>query len=104
MSQPPDSPQAPEPPEQPYRPPGPWQSPPAPEYGAPMQYPGYAQYPQQYAQQPPRPGLFERLGVLALRRPEPRQGISLAGAGAVLVLAGILWWAGGYFVEGLRGG
>ena len=42
--------------------------------------------------------------MLALRRPEPRQGISLAAAGAVLVLAGILWWAGGYFVEGLRGG
>jgi hypothetical protein len=117
MSQPPDSPQAPEPSEQPYLPPGPRQSGPEPHDGAPMQYPGYTQYPPQHPPQhppqyppqfahqpPPRPGLFERLGVLALRRPEPRQGISLAGAGAVLVLAGILWWAGGYFVEGLGGG
>ncbi len=97
MSQPPDPPYQP-PPDPPYQPPVPWQSP-APQYSAPIQHPGYQQY-----SPPRRPGLFERLGVLAQRRPEPRQGISLAGAGAVLVLAGILWWAGGYFVEGLRGG
>lgn len=53
---------------------------------------------------PGRPAvpLGERLGPRLLSRPQPRLGISLAAAGAALVLTGVLVWSIGYLVDGLR--
>ncbi|MFN2561738.1 MAG: hypothetical protein ABR571_10645 [Jatrophihabitans sp.] len=42
----------------------------------------------------------DRLGARLERRPEPRFGISLAGAGAALVLIGLLIWTVGYLADG----
>jgi hypothetical protein len=110
-----------------YPPPGAWGPPPGPAgarpspRGAHQQDPyapgGYAQDP--YAQggyphtgyaptgyapapQPaPGPPLGERLGARTLRRPEPRFGISLGAAGAILALAGVFIWSLGYLIAGL---
>lgn len=48
----------------------------------------------------PRSGLLDRLGPRALRRPEPRFGVSLAAAGVALAILGILIWAFGYVGDG----
>jgi hypothetical protein len=52
---------------------------------------------------PAAPGLnlTARLGARLVRRPEPRFTISLAAAGALLAIVGILVWSGGYFAAGL---
>lgn len=53
---------------------------------------------------PPRgPGLAARLGERAVRRPVPRLGVSLAGAGIALAVVGVLVWGGDY-LTGPHGG
>lgn len=69
--------------------------------------PGYPQpgYPQQGYPQPARPvglGLTQRLGARLQRRPEARFSISIAAAGAALVLFGGLVWSFGYYLDGLH--
>lgn len=59
------------------------------------QYPTYPQQPLPPVP-PPRPSLAQRIGARALRRPQPRQGVSLAGVGVGLVIIGVLVWAGDY--------
>jgi hypothetical protein len=39
-------------------------------------------------------GLFERLGSRTARRAEPRLGIALAGVGMVMIIVGVVVWAG----------
>lgn len=87
----------------------------------PTQYqpPQYAPQPYQQPQYPPgnyppaaysqgaypAPGgasLAGRLGARFERRPEPRFGSSLAGAGAALILIGLLIWTVGYLADGFR--
>jgi hypothetical protein len=46
-----------------------------------------------------RPGLLERLGPRAQRRPEPRLGITLAGAGAALAVVGAIALGGDRLVD-----
>jgi hypothetical protein len=53
-----------------------------------------------YENQPPAPpvaptplSLFSRLGARVVRRPEPRLGVSLAGAGIALAVLGVLVWS-----------
>lgn len=94
---------------------------PQPGYGQPGGYPqpgygqpggvwpgGYSQGNYPPAQQPPgssRSGglrVAARLGPRLARRPEPRFGISLAAAGAVLAVVGVLVWSIGYFAAGLN--
>lgn len=57
---------------------------------------------------PPHPqpgaGLSARLGERAVRRPEPRLGVSLAGTGIALALLGVLIWGGDYLTGPHRGG
>ncbi|MDT4911564.1 MAG: hypothetical protein QOC66_692 [Pseudonocardiales bacterium] len=87
-----------------------------PQQYPPQQYPPQQYPPQQYPPQQYQPGGYpqgggyppaasrsfdERLGARLLRRPEPRFGISLAGAAAALVLVGLLIWTFGYLVDGL---
>ena len=63
----------------------------------PLSYPG----------QPPapaRPGLLEQLGARVVRRPEPRFGVALAAVGVILVIFGVLVWAGEYASSGGGGG
>lgn len=77
----------------PYRPGGEQPSPP--QYGDPY---GYTTAP---APTPAaRSGLAERLGTRALRRPDPRQGVSLAGVGVGLVVLGVLIWGGDFLTGG----
>lgn len=45
-------------------------------------------------------GLADRLGPRLARRPEPRFGISLAAIGVLLVVGGMVVWAGGYLASG----
>lgn len=62
-----------------------------PPYQPPSDGPGYAPAP------PARgPGLSDRLGERAVRRPEPRLGVSLTGAGIYLAILGVLVWGGDY--------
>jgi hypothetical protein len=56
------------------------------------------------AQPPSRPGLSARLGTRAVGRPEPRLGVSLAGAGIALAVVGVLVWGGDYLTSGGNGG
>jgi hypothetical protein len=68
------------------------------------QYPHYEGQPTGAVPHPSRPpGVLARLGERALRRPEPRLGISLAGAGIALAVLGALVW-GGDFLTGTHGG
>lgn len=68
------------------------------------QYPRYEGQPTGAVPHPSRPpGVLARLGERALRRPEPRLGISLAGAGIALAVLGALVW-GGDFLTGTDGG
>jgi hypothetical protein len=53
---------------------------------------------------PAAPTLADRLGARLLRRPEPRFGVALAGVGVVLVIFGVLVWAGEYASSGGGGG
>ena len=70
-----------------------------PPYQPPSYAPGYPPVP------PPRgPGLSARLGERAVRRPEPRLGVSLAGAGIALAIVGVLVWGGDYLTGGGSGG
>lgn len=72
------------------------------------QYPHYVPPPgasgYQPAQPPRGPGLSARLGERAVRRPEPRLGVSLAGAGIALAVLGVLVWGGDYLTSGGGGG
>jgi hypothetical protein len=61
--------------------------------------PGYA--PVGYPPPPPGLRLGARLGLRSQRRPEPRFGISLGAAGAILALAGVFVWSLGYLIAGL---
>ncbi len=47
----------------------------------------------------PRSGLLTRIGSRAGRRPEPRLGVSLAGAGVALAVLGVLVWSGDYLAS-----
>lgn len=68
------------------------------------QYPHYEGQPTGAFPHPSRPpGVLARLGERALRRPEPRLGVSLAGAGIALAVLGALVW-GGDFLTGSHGG
>ena len=49
---------------------------------------------------PPKTTLTERVGARALRRPEPRFGVALAGIGVLLVIFGILIWSTNYVSTG----
>lgn len=128
MSEPPQPPDAGDGPAEPQYPPsGEWQPPtaPLPESPHPRPTPGGGvppQYaPQQYQPQQHAPGGYpppgypqggyppvagtsfaDRLGARLVRRPEARFGISLAGAGAALVLIGLLIWTVGYLVDGFN--
>jgi hypothetical protein len=77
--------------------PGPagWYEPSPPAYPASVQ-PGSGGWPPPAAA---APSLGERLGARLRRRPEPRFGIALAGAGAALLLFGAFVWAIGYYAE-----
>lgn len=48
-------------------------------------------------------GLVERLGERALRRAEPRFGVALAGVGVVMIVIGIIAWAGEQAAPGDEG-
>ncbi|GAB2467929.1 hypothetical protein [Jatrophihabitans fulvus] len=82
-----------------------------PQYGQPYDQPYGQPYGEQYGHPhgepfgpPPgqaAPGLRLQLGARTRVRPEPRFGVSLAGAGAALVIAGGLVWSIGYLIEGL---
>ena len=66
-------------------------------------YPPPATSPQAHGSTPsPFTGLGAKLGERILRRPEPRLGVSLSGAGAALVLLGLVVWAGTYWGDGLN--
>jgi hypothetical protein len=73
-----------------------------PQYPQYQAFPGAAPYPQPV---PPTrgPGLSDRLGDRAIRRPDPRLGVSLAGAGIGLAVLGVLIWGGDY-LGGSNGG
>jgi len=51
----------------------------------------------------PRGGLPISLGERLTRRPEPRSAVALAGAGAAMILIGIVIWGGTYFGQGISG-
>lgn len=81
--------------DQPQYPAGPYASGP---YGpGPYAYPPPAPPPAPGPRSPLRP-----LGARVFRRPEPRFGVTLAAAGAALVLAGVLVWSAGYLFAGLN--
>jgi hypothetical protein len=119
MTEPPNPPDAGNGPDEPqYPPPGEWQAPTGPQSGSPHP-PHYAPQPYNQPQYPPGgyppPGypqvgyppaagtsLADRLGPRSERRPEPRFGISLAGAGAALIVIGLLVWSVGYLVDGFN--
>lgn len=70
---------------------------------SPYAPPPYASEPRHYAGPPaPRSGVADRLGIRALRRPEPRFGTSLAAAGVFVAVIGILVWAGGHLGSGIQ--
>lgn len=48
------------------------------------------------------PGIKVSLGARAWRRPDARAGVSIAVAGAALVLIGALVWTAGYYGSGIR--
>jgi hypothetical protein len=84
--------------------------PPRPHPSGDPQDPNAGQYPPgpdpygQYPPVPPRAGakLAARMGARLARRPEARFGTSLAAAGAVLVIGGVLIWGFGYLVDGFH--
>jgi hypothetical protein len=78
--------------------------PPPPDAGGP-QYPSqpYPDQPAPASRQSPLAGVGTRLGERLVRRPEPRFGVAMAGAGVALTLFGILLWAGDYWAHGLSG-
>jgi hypothetical protein len=47
----------------------------------------------------PQAGVLARLDSRARRRPEPRLGVSLAGAGIALAVIGVLVWSGDYLTS-----
>lgn len=49
---------------------------------------------------PPPPELAERLGARVVRRPEPRFGVALAAVGVILMISGVIAWAGEYASSG----
>lgn len=51
----------------------------------------------------PFAGLARRLGERLARRPEPKFAVALAGAGAAMILFGVLIWGSTYFGQGLSG-
>jgi hypothetical protein len=80
-------------------------SPQYPYYQPPPAGPGYPSGPASGPGYPPPPaprgpGLWGRLGERAVRRPEPRLGVSLAGAGIALAVLGVLVWGGDYLTSG----
>jgi hypothetical protein len=86
-----------------YPPPGAYPSPSGayqqPGYQQPgYQQPGYQQQPGYPA--PARRSLAERVGERTLRRPQPRQGVSLAGVGVGLAVVGVLVWGGDFLAGG----
>ncbi|HKC29994.1 MAG TPA: hypothetical protein VKB75_18410 [Jatrophihabitans sp.] len=68
----------------------PYQQPPPPPPAPPSA-------PAAWGSPPPPPSAGGRFGERLARRPEPRFGTALAGAGAGLTLLGILVWGGNYF-------
>src|SRR3954451_615532 len=64
-------------------------------------HPGAVQ-PGAFEPPPTPPSAGRRLGARLRRRPTPRFSIVLAGAGAALLLAGALYWAGGFYGDGLH--
>jgi hypothetical protein len=72
----------------PYQQPPPSPPPPPPPPGAPARSGGA-----------PPAGGGGRFGERLIRRPEPRFGVAVAGAGAALTLLGVLVWGGDYFAH-----
>jgi hypothetical protein len=64
----------------------------------------YQQYPQVHAYPgpppAPRPRLVDRLQYRLVERPVPRLGVSLAGIGVALAVAGVIAWGSSYISEG----
>jgi hypothetical protein len=72
------------------------------DYGPPSPPPPLP-YPDQPTAPAARPGLLEQLGARVVRRPEPRFGVALAAVGVILVISGVLAWAGEYASSGSGG-
>jgi len=70
-----------------------YQAPPGPPYPPPVPVPAVR-----------GPTLSDRLGDRVIRRPEPRLGVSLAGAGIGLAVLGVLVWGGDYLSSSDGGG
>ena len=79
-------------------PPGGYPPPPPPGYGGPGGPGGYPPSPP-----PPRgPGIADRIGPRAFRRPDPRLGVTLAGIGVGLAIFGVILWSGDYLSGGIH--